>query len=319
MQRILTLTAAAAVIYAATRPSVEDLAKDSAKKLKILQYKVEEPTMQQGGGDDKKKAVLIHGWPDNIELWAVTRKFLLNKGYRVVSISLPNYEDRPESTKPMYGYSFEEAATLILNTIKDADAMGGVLIAHDWGTIIASMMQKLYPEEKICSKFISLDIGSVPQSEIKVGTVLFGFLYQGLNNLAYSLGNQYGGSLVHEFTAKYVCGWTPYPGAPKTLHVSMTWPYRRLWADLFFNGGNFYKKHMDGFIPRNDVAFMFIYGSDKADYQKIFTEQWMKKMTSGNALSRAVSVKGDHWFMVKENDEYLKAIAAFLENSPSNL
>lgn len=268
-------------------------------------------------------ATLMIGWPDSVHLWDQTVKHFTENAkrrYKVINISLPNYEITiPSHEKPSFGYEFDEAVSLLRNTIVAQVPDGNcTIIAHDWGTIITTMMlaqaqgkeSESTNSTKICKNFISLDIGFRENLGPRFGIAVV--TYQLCLNFAYTLGSYFGGDQVNQFTAWYQ-GWPGYDNQP-LVDANMTWPYRMLWKDLVFNGGRYYKKNFAKFVPSKDISFMFIYGKDKPTGFNFFDENWLNKMKQAGPKNRVVGVPGHHWFATQDPKTYLVEVDAFLES-----
>jgi soluble epoxide hydrolase / lipid-phosphate phosphatase len=95
---------------------------------------------------DLPTLLLIHGWPDNHELWSdLITNHLLPAGYGVVAIDCLGYggTSKPVDAK-MYSW---EGMTADLCDILDAEGLQKIVsLGHDWGSGLAQRLWLFHPE-----------------------------------------------------------------------------------------------------------------------------------------------------------------------------
>ena len=100
-------------------------------------------------------AFFIHGWPDDASLWR-NQIPALCKQYRCVLVTLPNFGERAVNAG---GFDFPELIELLAATIRDVQPQGSViLIAHDWGTYMAYLLEKTHPH--LVERIVAFDVGA---------------------------------------------------------------------------------------------------------------------------------------------------------------
>ncbi|MEL0168985.1 MAG: alpha/beta fold hydrolase [Pseudomonadaceae bacterium] len=124
-----------------------------------LQFRV----FDQGQG---APVLLLHGFPDSLDLWAATAQPLLAAGYRVIAYDQRGYgeSDAPRSTA---AYDIEEIAA---DAPAILDALGITqpvyLMGHDWGAVVAWAVTLFYPER--VRALVAVSVGH-PQSYSRGG------------------------------------------------------------------------------------------------------------------------------------------------------
>lgn len=87
-------------------------------------------------GDGEKFALLLHGFPESKHSWRVQLPLLAEMGYRAWAPNLRGYgkSGRPTSVSD---YHIDKLVADVAGLIDASGAKETVLIAHDWGAIIA--------------------------------------------------------------------------------------------------------------------------------------------------------------------------------------
>jgi pimeloyl-ACP methyl ester carboxylesterase len=101
-------------------------------------------------GSGERLALCLHGFPEHSFSWRRQLPMLADLGYRAWAPNLRGYghSPRPEG---MAAYSIENLLGDVAGLIDAADARETVLIAHDWGAVIAwyFAMRRLRPLDKL--------------------------------------------------------------------------------------------------------------------------------------------------------------------------
>jgi pimeloyl-ACP methyl ester carboxylesterase len=99
-----------------------------------------------GSPTSDKLALCLHGFPEHAHSWRFQMPLLADLGYRVWA---PNMRGYGNSTRPprMRDYAMEELLADVAGLIDAAGAREVVLLAHDWGAVIAwyFAMRKIRP------------------------------------------------------------------------------------------------------------------------------------------------------------------------------
>lgn len=90
---------------------------------------------EAGGGD--KLALCLHGFPESRFSWRYQLPLLANLGYRAWAPDLRGYGDTEPRPKGVDAYRMERLLEDVAALIDVSGAKETVLIAHDWGALIA--------------------------------------------------------------------------------------------------------------------------------------------------------------------------------------
>ncbi len=90
---------------------------------------------EAGGGD--KFALLLHGFPESRHSWRFQLPLLAELGYRAWAPDLRGYGDTRPRPKGVSNYAMERLCEDVAALIDAAGAKETLLIAHDWGALIA--------------------------------------------------------------------------------------------------------------------------------------------------------------------------------------
>ena len=271
---------------------------------KQLEYTIDEPDC----GDDEKKTstiVLIHGFPDDVSVWNQTSQFLCQRGFRVVRIALPGFEQKQPSNVPV---SFDDVVERLRNTLIHTQSWGGVLIGHDWGAIFLYMLLHKYPDA--AQKIITLEIGAAPRSVLILSFVLF---YHSILNVIYGVGGGIGDRMMQWF-----CFFLPRSKEYSVIHARAThaWLYRQAWKE----GGEYgpwhwyFRNIVSLWKPQPHVPFLFLFGTDTHPWLRFHCKTWREDATSVCSLSRVVGLPGRHWFFLESPEEWNKVLIDFTES-----
>lgn len=108
-------------------------------------------------GHSDKVALLVHGWPDQSDVWAAQVEALQNAGYRTI---VPDQLGWGKTDTPADPQRYELSKP-VADNIALLDAMGidkvDVLIGHDWGAFMTWSMCYEIPER--IGKHVALSVG----------------------------------------------------------------------------------------------------------------------------------------------------------------
>ncbi|KAF9882290.1 hypothetical protein CkaCkLH20_00326 [Colletotrichum karsti] len=93
----------------------------------------------------KPTLVLLHGWPDNAQLWAgLINNFLIPRGYGVVALDNLGYGETSKPTDPKL-YAWNHLTSDVIR-ILDAEGLDTVIsVGHDWGSFLCQRLYNFYP------------------------------------------------------------------------------------------------------------------------------------------------------------------------------
>lgn len=295
--------------------------------------------LKDGNLDAKQTIFLIHGWPDNPQVWdKQVEEF--GKDCRVVRIALPNFTGSANDPafEPL-GWNFDElsemAGDAMREDLAETGQKSGVLVIHDWGSMIGLRAQHRYPE--LVSHVVVLDVVWInnkgPKAIHLPILIVLGLLYQYTAMTCWFLavgvpfvGRAAGDALFHFFLQQM--GKLPPTSLdcrPGPLSALMCYPY-------FYHHVETVSELL-GLRPTHDkrvgasgpmcweagaVPTLFFYGADKG-FQ--FHPKWFAKKLQARPECRVVPLsKGDqgcpakvgHWMQVTAPDRVNSEIRKWL-------
>lgn len=255
----------------------------------------------------KQTIVFIHGWPDDYRIFDKQAEYFSKEGHRCIRICLPNFSGKLQN---LWGYDLPVVADAIGNTIiKLQEPSKGkvVLVGHDWGAIMAYMVEKQFPH--IVSHLVTIDIGAnvgrvAPLAGIAILSyqlwLTCAFL---ITNLLPFVGPAIG-KIMTELCAKY------YARAPsyKTDRTGyMNYPYMYLWKQKLFGGDG-------GVAPLtkydNTAPLLYVWGDKKPFH--FHNPKWVARLSERGDGSKGVPLKTNHWVQYKAADEFNALLKDFI-------
>ena len=268
-----------------------------------LEYIINEPTCV----DDEKETstiVLVHGFPDDVSVWDQTSRFLCQRGFRVVRIALPGFEQKQSTSVPM---SFDEVVERLRNTLMHTQSWGGTLVGHDWGAIFLYMLLHKYPTA--AQKLVALEVGAAPRSVLILSFVLF---YHFLLNVIYGIGGGLGDRMMRWF-----CFFLPRSKEYSVMQARSkhAWLYRQAWKEgtMYGRWCWYFRNVVALWKPQPNVPFLFLFGTNTHPWLRFHCAAWREETTSICSSSQAVGLPGRHWFFLEYPEEWNKVLGEFME------
>jgi pimeloyl-ACP methyl ester carboxylesterase len=118
-------------------------------------------------GSGSHTILMLHGWPDTLQLWEGTVTALRDQ-YRCVRLTLPGFD----LTQPARATSLARMSALLgqlLDRVSPGQAV--TLLLHDWGCAVGYEFAERYPQR--VARIVAVDIGdynSKAVTRIKVVT-----------------------------------------------------------------------------------------------------------------------------------------------------
>ena len=228
--------------------------------------------------------VFVHGWPDTPEVFS--RQIAhFEKEFRIVTLTLPGY--RGEAT-PFFGHSFEDTATMIAASVKEAmhgRAEKPILVCHDWGAALATLI--MYREPDLFERAVMIDIGCHVGTLPLSGTLMT-LAYQWTLLILFLLPRFIADPLTRAVAAVLR---VPKEARAKA-HAKMNYLYLRLWHRIVT--GNVPVPLKTFCVPK--LPLLFLYGEKKPF---MFHSQRFIKHLKDTPGSDAIGFPSDHWFFAR--------------------
>ena len=267
-----------------------------------LQFSVD--GAENGGVDPEQTVVLVHGFPDSPALWAQTSAHLSARGYRVIRIALPGFED--DTSSPV-SITFDDTVDRLYATLSATGSLGATLVGHDWGAIFLYLLLRRYPDA--AGKLVTLEVGAGPRSP---ALALFVLVYHALLNLAHWLGAGLGDRLMGWLCRRFLRPDYPHALLPKARHG---WLYRQAWREGGRDGAwpFYFRNGIDAWTPPPALPFLFLFGQDGPRALRFHTERWRREVTAHCPDSRSHALPGGHWCLLEHPEAFHEALDTFLE------
>ena len=269
-----------------------------------------------GDQDSKKLAICLHGFPEHAVSWRHQLPMLAEMGYKVWAPNLRGYGN--SSVPPdMQDYSLENLMADVAGLIDAANCEETVLIAHDWGAVIA-----WYFAIRAVRPLSKLIICNVPHpaaarqafgwEQLKKSWYILFFQIPGLAE--WLMGRSDGmGAMIKKSSARPDL----YPDEVISLYnenasragglTGMINYYRA----LVRGGGG--KRQQDQGIPVIETATLMLWGEDDLALTKettYGTDKWVRDFTI-RYLPRI-----SHWVQQDAPEEVNAMMSAFLKGEP---
>lgn len=269
----------------------------------LLQHTIEHAESSTQG--PRRTIVLLHGFPDGPALWSPTSAHLTERGYRVIRLALPGFEDGATSAPRS---TFEETIDRLHATLVHTKAVGATLVGHDWGAIFLYLLLRKHPED--AGRLVTIEIGAAPRTLLATVGVL---LYQSALNLAHALGPGVG-----DWCMNALCRLAPrrpdYPGRP-TPRAHHGWLYRQAWREAGSEGPwpLYFRNAIAKWTPPPSLPFLFVYGDKGLGPLRFHSAPWREAITSHCPDSGLAMIPGGHWCHLEDPDAFHGALDAFLD------
>jgi pimeloyl-ACP methyl ester carboxylesterase len=225
--------------------------------------------------------IFMHGWPDTDEVFA-QQYGEFESTHRLVSLVIPGYRG---NKTPFWGLDFADVVKQTHAAV--VHAMEGqkgkpLLIAHDWGAIIANEL--ILHEPDLFQKIVFLDVGCHTGKRTIPATLMV-LAYQWVLMFAFLLPAVIG-TPITQFMARLL-------GAPKTsipsVHSGMNYLYVQIWKRIVTR--KIPASLVGWHVPKQPV--LFLYGTKKPF---MFHSQRFVDHLRSTKGSDAIAIDGSHWF-----------------------
>lgn len=282
------------------------------EKLPVM---VHEPPL--GENPPRDTVLLIHGFPDSPSVWTDTVSRLNAAGYRCLVVALPGC--RGQSVQSMI--QFSTVIERLQAAIKSTQTSSSVtVIAHDWGTVFARLLQKSSPQ--LFHRMVLVDVVDTEEVlRLNLSEALCFWSYVILFAIAYGIGHPFGSYIIQivVMLAKYDL--RPY----SELRSDMAWPYATLTLDAL-------RELMRNMCARFDsnssecllTDIRSVYGGNSQlptfyvyGEKKLFmyhSDEWIKYVLA-SPHGHVERIASDHWIMARKKTVWLSMLLKWLERS----
>jgi len=245
--------------------------------------------------------VLIHGWPDSLNLWDAQVE-ALSCAYRCVRFTLPGY-DRSHTRRM---YDLEDLMVMIKQVVETVGQGRPVtLLLHDWGCIWGYQYYLRNPQT--VGRIIGVDVGDAGSPELlaELSGRDKGFMlaYQLWLALAWKLGGRIGDGMTRRMARI-----AKAPAPLERIHSGMNYSYYFVWSRRLL-------RRPTGMIPvRIECPLLFIYGTKKPG--RFHSRAWEESVRKqpGN---RVEALPTGHWVMVQSPERFNALVMEWLQSNPS--
>ena len=93
--------------------------------------------VEDTNSSSEKVILFIHGWPLNHQMWEYEVEYLMEFGYRCITVDLRGYG---RSDRPFDGYDYDTMASDIKAVIEALNLKDITLVGHSMGAAIANSL-----------------------------------------------------------------------------------------------------------------------------------------------------------------------------------
>ncbi|MDH4449425.1 MAG: alpha/beta hydrolase [Rhodoferax sp.] len=252
-------------------------------------------------GSGARTVVMLHGWPDTLQLWDATVQ-ALQPQYRCVRFTLPGFGQVDARLPPP---TVEDMTSSLLAIIQAVSPHAPVtLLLHDWGCVFGYELAMRHPSH--IEAIVAVDIG-----DHNAGAYLASLsMGQKLSIASYQLWLAWAwvvGRYVHQGIANGMTRFMarvarcPSPQAP--LRWTMNFPYAMRWLGV--RGG------LRTAAVKPTCPVLFVYGEGKPFM--FHSSRWVHDLRA-RAHSAAHGLRSGHWVMLDQPDAFHALLLRWLSS-----
>lgn len=261
------------------------------------------------GPSDGPAVLLLHGWPDTIDLWDATVAALCPR-YRCIRFTLPGF-DLAQPARPTSVARMVQCIDAVLDAVLEAvpGAVPGAadvrapvtLLLHDWGCMFGYEYAARRPER--VARIVGVDIGDHDSPALKRALgpkgrrMVLG--YQLWLALAYKIGGGVGTRMARWMARQLRCR-TP----AAQIGAQMGYPYAMRW---FGTAGGL--KSLSP-VDRLLCPMLYVYGARK--YFMFHSPEWLAQLQARPGCAVQALPTG-HWVMRDKPAEFHACVLAWLD------
>lgn len=246
-------------------------------------------------GDGPDTIVMLHGWPDTLELWDSTVEALKDR-YRCVRFTQPGFA--AGDVRRMR--SLDELVSLYAAIVDRVSPHKPVtLLLHDWGCVFGYQYAIRHPQR--VARIVGVDIGDTASGAFRrslTAKAQWGIAsYQLWLALAWKIGGAAGDRMTRSMAKALRC-----PSDPSRIHVGMDYPYWLTWT-----GG--LKKSLP---VRPQCPVLYLYGARKPFM--FHSPRWLDEV---RALPHGEvhAFETGHWVMTKAAEQFNRTVRNWLDST----
>lgn len=250
-------------------------------------------------GTGPRTLLMLHGWPDTLDLWDPTVA-ALGAHYRCVRLTLPGFDSGQKGQAVSLDAMTGQLRAVIDAVSPDAPV---TLVLHDWGCVFGYELAARHPER--VAGIVAVDVGdhnspafahsATAKAKLQI------FAYQIWLALAWSLGRAGAHRLANHMTRSMARAMR-CPTPPDKIKWTMNYPYAMRWLGV---AGSL--RGAAQVMPT--CPMLYLYGKRKPFM--FHSPQWLSWL-QGRPGSAVLALASGHWVMVDQKEEFLASVRQWL-------
>lgn len=259
------------------------------------------PVLVEGQGDEV--VLMLHGWPDTLDLWNATVA-ALQDSYTCVRLTLPGFE----AGSPVSLLSLEAMTEFLGRVVQRVSPDRPVtLMIHDWGCVFGYELAMQHPHR--VARIVAVDIGdhntgalqrlwTVRQKASVIG-------YQLWLALAWKIGRMgQSGDRLGTHMTRVMARWMRCPSDPGRMTWRMNYAYAMRW--LGTAGGLTQARKIRPVMP-----LLYAYGERKPFM--FHTPRWLEEQAAREGC-RVQGFDCGHWVMISRAEAFHALVRQWLQS-----
>lgn len=245
--------------------------------------------------------LMLHGWPDNAQLWDSTVAALRDQ-HRCVRLTLPGF-DLTQAARPT---SLDAMCALLQRVVQEVSPERPVtLLIHDWGCVFGYEFAARHPHS--VARIVAVDIGD-HNSGTYLRTLgwreqLGIFSYQLWLALAWWAGLYVHPALGNRMT-RGMARSVRCPAPAESIGWQMNYPYAMQWFGAY--GGL-----RQAAKVRLQCPTLFVYGERKPFM--FHSQDWLERLRQSPGCE-ALGLRAGHWLMLDQPEQFHAAVRRWLQS-----
>ncbi len=285
----------------ASQPSEPSQPSQPSQPLAHSMLRIDGVDVRIDGPADAPPILLLHGWPDTLQLWDGTVAALA-QAYRCIRFTLPGFD----LAAPPRATSLARMAQLI-DAVLDATCPGQrvTLLLHDWGCAFGYEYAARRPQR--VARVVGVDVGDHHSAELQRALGAKGrrmvWQYQVWLALAYKVGGSVGDRMARWMAPRLRC-----PTPPAQIGAQMGYPYAMRWLGT---AGGFGQLAPVGSLK---CPLLYVYGERK--YFMFHSPEWLAHLRASPG-SAVQGLSTGHWVMLNRQEAFNECVLEWLQTTAS--